>query len=60
MQTFLGTNMTGGNSPAAAVLAEPVFLKVKMKCNFYIKQVINNSDSVIFGLARLIILTYNR
>ena len=49
----------GGNGPAAPVLAGPVFLKVKMKFNFYKKQVINKSASVIFGLVRLIILSYN-
>ena len=50
----------GGNGPAAKVLAVPVFLKVKMKCNFLKKEVINNSASVIFGLVRLIILNQNR
>ena len=38
------------SSPAAPVLAGPVFLKVKMKFNFYIKQVINKIADVIFGL----------
>ena len=52
--------MAGGNVPAALVLAGPVFLKVKMKFNFYKKQVINKGASVIFGLVRLIILSYNR
>ena len=50
----------GGNGPAAPVLAGPVFLKVKMKFNFYKKQVISKSVSVIFRLVRLIILSYNK
>ena len=50
----------GGNGPAAPVLAGPVFLKVKVKFHFYNKQVINITASVIFGLVRLIILSYNR
>ena len=50
----------GGNGPAAPVLAGPVFLKVKMKFNFYKKQLINKSASVIFVLVRLIIFNYNR
>ena len=50
----------GGNGPAAPVLAGPVFLKVKMKFNFYKKQLMNKSASVIFVLFRLIILSYNR
>ena len=52
--------MAGGNGPAAPVLAGPVFLKVKMKFSFYRKQIINKTASVIFGLIRLIILSYNR
>ena len=50
----------GGNGLAAPVLAGPVFLKVKMKFNFYKKQVINKSASVIFVLVKLTILSYNR
>ena len=50
----------GGNGPAAPVLARPVFLKVKMKFNFYKKQLMNKSASMIFVLFRLIILSYNR
>ena len=50
----------GGNGPAAPVLAGPVFLKAKMKFNFYKKQLMNKSASVIFVLFRLIILSYNR
>ena len=50
----------GRNGPAAPVLAGPVFLKVKMKFNFYKKEVSNKSAGVIFGLVRLIILSYNR
>ena len=53
-------NRAGGNGPAAPVLAGPVFLKVKMKFNFYKKQLMNKSASVIFVLFRLIILSYNR
>ena len=49
----------GRNGPAALVLAGPVFLKVKMKFNFYKKQEINKSASVIVGLVRLIILSYS-
>ena len=45
-----------GNSPAAPVLAGPVFLKIKITFHFYKKQVIKKSDSVIFGLTSLIIL----
>ena len=41
--------------PAVPVLAGSFFLKVKVKCNFYKKQVINNSASVIFGLVKLFI-----
>ena len=48
------------NGPAAPVLARPVFLKVKITFHFYKKQVIKKSDSVIFGLTSLIILSYNR
>ena len=46
-----------GNGPAAPVLAGPV---VKITFHFYKKQVIKKSDSVIFGLTSLIILSYNR
>ena len=49
----------GGNGPAAPVLAGPVFLKVIIKFQFYIKHVINKSASVILGLVRLIILSYD-
>ena len=38
---YANIHRAGGNCPAAPVLAEPVFLKVKMKFNFYKKQVIN-------------------
>ena len=50
----------GGNGPSAPVLARPVLLEVKMKFNFYKKQVLNKSASVIFGLVRLITLSYSR
>ena len=49
----------GRISPAAPVLAGPVFLKVK-KFHFCERQVINKSASVILGLIRLVILSYNR
>ena len=45
--------MAGGNGLAASVLAGPVFLKVKIKIYLY------KSSSVIFGLIRVIILSYN-
>ena len=47
----------GRNGQAAPVLAGPVFLKVKIKFNFFKKKVINKSTSVIFGLVRLVILS---
>ena len=50
----------GGSSPAIPVLTGPVFLKVKVKFHFYKMPVINKSVSVIFGLVRLIILSYNK
>ena len=54
-------NCTAGeNGPAALVLAGPVFSIVKLKSHFYKKQVIYKSTSMIFGLIRLIILSYNR
>ena len=43
----------GGNSPTSPVLAGPVFHKVKMKFNFYEKQIMNKSASVIFELVGL-------
>ena len=50
-----------GIGPAGPVLAGPLFLKVKTNFHFTeLKQVINRSASVIFGLVRLIILCYNR
>ena len=50
----------GRNGPAAPILARPVFLKVKIKVHLYKKQLIKKSASVIFGVVRLIILSYNR
>ena len=41
-------------------LARPVFCKVKMKFNFYKKQIFIKSAIVIFGLIRLIILDMAR
>ena len=35
------------------------FTQGKIKLNFYKKQVLNKSASVIFGLVRLIVLSYN-
>ena len=46
------------NGPADPVLAGPVFLKVEMKFHFYKKQVVNKGASMIFGLVRLLILSY--
>ena len=45
------------NGPAVPILAGPVYLKVKMKLNFYKKEVLNKSAGVIFGLVRLIIIS---
>ena len=45
--------------PATPDLARPVFLKVGVEFYFCKKQLINKSVSVIFGLVRLIILSYN-
>ena len=49
-----------GAGPAGQVLAGPLLFKVKIKCHFCKKQVMNRSASVIFRLVRLIILLYNR
>ena len=49
-----------GAGPAGQVLAGPLLFKVKIKCYFCKKQVMNRSASVIFRLVRLIILLYNR
>ena len=54
LRVMLLSIRSGGNCPAA-----PVFSKVK-KFHFYKKQVINKSASMIFGLVRLSILSYNR
>ena len=48
--------MVGGSSPAALVLASSVFLKVKYL--IYKRKVINKRTSVIFGLVRLMVLSY--
>ena len=50
----------GGIGPAAPVLIGPVFLKIKTKFHFCKRQIISKSASVILGLIRLIILSYNR
>ena len=44
---------------ASPVLAGPLFPKVKSKFQFYKKQGIIKSDSMNFGLFRLITLRYN-
>ena len=49
-----------GIGAAAPVLAGAVFRKVKVKYYFYKKQVIYKNACMIFGLVRLIILSYNR
>ena len=52
------TNMDGfiyigvGAGPAGQVLAGPLLFKVKIKCHFCKKQVMNRSASVIFRLVR--------
>ena len=52
---------TGGNSPAALLLAGSLFLRMELKFYFYKKPGINKSAIVIFGLVRLIIiLSYSR
>ena len=53
-------NRVSRNGLAAPALAGSIFLKVKIKVHFYKKQLIKKSASVIFGLVRLIILSYNR
>ena len=49
-----------GIGPAAPVLAGPVFSQGKSKIPFLRKASNKQSASVIFGLIRLIILSYNR
>ena len=39
---MFSTHRASRNGPAAPVLARPVFLKVKMKFNFYKKQLIKS------------------
>ena len=53
-------NRAGGIGPAAPVLAEPVFSLGKRKIPFLQKASNKQSTSVILGLIRLIILSYNR
>ena len=50
----------GGISPAAPVLARPVFSQGKSKILFLQKASNKQSASVILGLIRFIILSYNR
>ena len=49
-----------GIGPAAPVLARPVFSQSKSKIPFLQKASNEQSASVILGLIRLIILSYNR
>ena len=50
----------GGIDLAAPVLAGPVFSQAKSKIPFLQKASNKHSTSVILGLIRLIILSYNR
>ena len=50
----------GGISPAAPVLTGPVFSQGKNKILFLQKASNERSTSVILGLIKLIILSYNR
>ena len=50
----------GGIGPASPVLARPVFSQDKSKIPFLQKASNKQSASVILGLIRLIILSYNR
>ena len=52
-------NRAGGIGPAAPVLAGPVFSQGKSKIPFLQKASNKQSASVILGLIRLIILSYN-
>ena len=54
------THRAGGIGPAAPVLAGPVFSQGKSKIPFLQKTSNKQSASVILGLIRLIILSYNR
>ena len=56
---FIHTYKAGGNHLATPVLARPVFLKIKNNISF-LEKTINKSTctSVIFGLVRLILLSY--
>ena len=53
-------NRAGGIGPAAPVLAGAVFSQGKSKIPFLQKVSNKQSASVILGLIRLIILSYNR
>ena len=57
---FLTLYRAGGIGPAAPVLAGPVFSLVKSKIPFLQKASNKQSASVILGLIRLFILSYNR
>ena len=53
-------NRAGGISPAAPVLAGPVLSQGKNKISFLQNASNKQSASVILGLIRVIILSYNR
>ena len=52
-------NVRSRDSATGPVLVGPLFLKVKLKFQFYKKQGIIKSASMNFGLVRLIVLRYN-
>ena len=53
---YVHIHSAAGISPAAPVLADHFFLKIKTKFHFYEKASNKQSASVIFELIRLIIL----
>ena len=57
---FLRGGRAGGIGPDASVLAAPVLSQGKSKIPFLQKASNKQSSSVILGLIRLIILSYNR
>ena len=60
MCTCIYKSRAGGTGPAAPVLAGPVFSQGKNKIPFLQKASNKQSASMILGLVRLIILSYNR
>ena len=58
--TLIKFNRASEISPAAPVLARPVFSQGKNKLPFLQKESNKQSANVIFGLIRLIILSKNR